>query len=308
MGALGKDPRFALAGDRAGLLAQQQQLEAAIAAKGGKAPKRQARLDQVTQAIGALGTDPGSDMSGFATATVGANTAINGLLGQINGQGTFNPGSFQQSRQAATDSIMSEFNRLNAPRFAQEDQDFRQRLAEEGIDPLSEKGRNMTAEFNNSRQGAIQGAQNSAMQFGQQEQQQAYNQAYNTYGMPTTLLQALNPYYASQAQSGENVLDRNMQLQLSQLGIQGQRDLAKDQFGFNRILQREAPRGGGGGGGLSFDQQMALQNNSLDKNFYNQMVLLGMQQGGAPNPGVAGGLAQGLGAGIGAGIGAGLMR
>jgi hypothetical protein len=215
---------------------------------------------------------------------------------------------------------MNEFNRQNQGRFAQEDQQFAQQMADQGVDENSEKYRYMKGQFDLNRGNQIQGAQNNAFQLGQGEQAQAYGQAANTYQMPLQQLQAVSPYYGYQNQNqmqqgmqgwqgAQNDLDRTQQSNLQQQGFQGQGQLASQQFQYNKWLQAHQKGGGGGGGGLSFDQQMALQNNSLDKNFYNSMVLYGIQNGQkVPQPGAGSGFAQGVAGGVTAGVVNGMVR
>jgi hypothetical protein len=296
MGALSTDPRQP--GQRGANALRQERLQAQRQKKAG----------------GALGTNPAaaqpvqtaSTQPAFDQATTSANNYLNSTLGQLQNQGQFNPGDYSQSRQQATDTAMNEFNRMNKDRFAQEDQSFNQNLLDQGVDPASEKGRNLAQQHNLSRSSEIQGAQNNAFQLGQGEQAQAYNQQYSTFNQPLNQLQAMSPYYGYQNQNQQAQLDRNFTQQQTQGGYDFQREMAKLQQKYSLQLQNNAPRGGGGGGGgggLSYDQQLGL----VDRNFYNNMVLSGMQNGQqVPYPGAAGGAAQGVGNGVAVGLGAGL--
>lgn len=334
MSALKKDPKnkkdnkgFQVGTDAQTLAQQQAVFQKRVdAGKTGKAVKN---LAAVNKAIGALGTDPGQNpqpaptqaptpqnTQGFTEATDNANSYLNNVFGQLQNQGQFNPGDYTQMRQQASDVAMNEFNRQNSARFAQEDANFEQQMAEQGIDPNSEKYRYLKGQNDLSRQNAIQGAQNNAFQMGQSEQAQAYGQAANTYNMPLNQLNAMSPYYGYQNQAnlqqgqqnwaaGQNQLDRDFTAGQTQGGYDFQREMAKLQQKYALQLQNNAPRGGGGGGGggLTYDQQLGL----IDRNFYNNMVLSGMQNGQqVPLPGVGSGVSQGVGVGVGVGLGAGL--
>ena len=312
MGALNNKPRgFQLGKDPSSLQAQQQKLQGIIDRKGGKAPKAIQRLEKVNGALGAMPTQQqqAPQNPGFQNVTNSSNDYLQGVFGQLQGQGQFNPGSFQDTRQQATDVAMNEFNRLNQGRFSQEDAAFEEQMTAQGIDPTSEKFRNLNSERMLNRNSAIQGAQNNAFQMGQGEQAQAFGQASSKYQMPLQQLQAASPYYGYQAQSSENALDRQHQVGMQQGGFDFQKELAALQQKYSLQQIAATPRGGGGGGGLSFDQQMALQNNAIDKNYYNNLILSGVQAGNQPQRGgVAQGVAQGVGQGISAGITSGLVR
>lgn len=318
-GALAVDPKkqrgFQVGTDQTKLTAQQQRLQSIIDKKGGNAPKAIKRLEKVNQAMGALNTDPTGgqqqeQQSAFNQITDQSNNYLKGIFSQLENQGQFQPGNYQDMRQKASDTAMSEFNRQNQPRFQQEDADFEQRMAAEGIDPTSEKYRRLKGDMTQNRNNAIQGAQNNAFQMGQGEQSQAYNQQFNTWQAPLQAMQAAQPFYGYQNQANQSQLDRNQQNTMQQSGFDFQKELAGLQHKYNMQLQASAPRGGGGGGGgLSFDQQMALQNNNIDKQFYNNLVLSGVQNGNPlPQNGYGSGAAQGVASGVTAGITNGLMR
>lgn len=323
-GALSTSPKFSLGTDRETLMAQQARAQAKIDAKGKKAKKARRNLKQINSALGALGTDPQPttptpQQESFDQATLGANNQINSLFDQMQSQGAFQPQDYTQSRQQATDVAMNEFNRLNEDRFAYEDEEFRRRMAAEGIDETNPKYEILQKRREQQRASDIQGAQNNAFQLGAQEQNTAYNQAYQTHMSPYSQLNTITPFYAGQNQqnlqsgaqdwqAGQNQLDRQQQSSLAQSGYNFQKELAALQNKYALQQIAATPRGGGGGS-LSYDQQLALQNNSLDKNFYNNLVLAGIQNGqGAPNPSVGSGVAQGIGAGSSAAIIGGLAR
>lgn len=330
--SLKKDPKgFKLGADAAALQKQQQIFQKRVdAGKTGKAVKN---LAAVNQALGALNTDPGQGAAqpqptgnpdiykGFDAVSGQSNDYLSGIFKQMQEQGQFNPGDYSAQRQAASDSVMNEFNRQNQGRFAQEDNEFAQQMADQGIDENSEKYRYMKGQYDLSRGNQIQGAQNNAFQAGQSEQAQAYGQAANTHNMPLNQLNALSPFYGAQNQAymqqgaqnwqgGQNAMDREFAQAMNLTGFEQQKEMARLQQKYAIQLQNNAPRGGGGGGGggLSFEQQMALQNNGIDKQFYNNMVLGGLNNVQTMPGGMGAGIASGAAQGIGAGIGAGLVR
>jgi hypothetical protein len=329
-----KSKGFQVGTDQGTLDAQAAKYQQILDKKGAnKAPKAQKRLEQINNARSALTVSPGQNpaaptanptpdyMQGFDDNTSRANDFMGDIFGQLKSQGQFNPGDYMQARQQASDVAMSEFNRQNQGRYAQDDAAFEQRMAEQGHDTNSERYKFEKSQRDLQRGNEIQGAQNNAFQLGQGEQAQAYGQAANTFNMPLNQLNAAQPFYGYQSQanmqqgaqnwqSGENTLDRSHQLGMQTGGFDFQKELAGLQHKYNMKLQAAAPRGGGGGGGgLSYEQQMALQNNSIDKQFYNNMVLNGLQNGQQlPQGGYGQGAAQGAAQGIATGITAGLVR
>lgn len=329
-GALRTEPKgFQLGADQASLQ-KQQQIFQQRADKKGENSKAYKNLQKVNSALGALNTAPSNPalpqnpvqipspdvQQGWNDVSGRSNDYMSNIFGQLQNQGQFNPGDYGQQRQQAMDSVMSEFNRTMQPQFDKEQGDFRQRMAEQGIPENSEKYKYLETQMQNQQQGARQGAMNQGYGLGMQEQQQGYGQAAQTYQMPLNQLNAVSPFYGYQNQmnmqqgqqqwaSGENQMDRTQQGNLAQGGYDFQKELAKLQHGYNMQLQASAPRGGGGGGssGLSYEQQLGL----VDRNFYNNMVLQGVQNGQQmPYPGAAGGAVQGVGAGVAAGLGSAL--
>lgn len=326
-GALNTQPKgFQLGQDEATLRKQQEIFQKRVDA--GKTGKAVQNLAAVNQALGALNREPQppqkppittptlEQQQGFNEVSVGANDYLQQVLSTLQGQGQFNPGDYAAQRQAASDSVMNEFNRLNQGRFAHEDEMFRRQMAEQGIDENSEKYRYLQGQRDLARGSQIQGAQNAAFAAGQGEQAQAYNQAFNTYQAPLAQLNATIPFYGYQNQnflqqgqqnwaSGENSLDRSHQLGMQQGGFDFQREMAKLQQKYALQQIAATPRGGGGAPGLSMDDRFAL----MDREFYNNMVLSGLQNGQPmQTPGIGGGFAAGIGQGVGAGIAQGLAR
>ena len=275
-GALNSEPKpkgFQLGTDEARLKQQQEIFQKRIDKGAGANSKAAKNLQAVNSALGALNTDPGTSQpgttpggnnpdiyQGWNDVSGASNDFLKQAIGQMQGQGAFNPGDFTASRQKASDVAMNEFNRQNQGRFAQEDQEFQQRMADQGIDENSEKYRYMKGQFDLNRNNQVQGAQNNAFQAGQSEQSQAYGQAASTYNMPLGQINAMAPFYGYQAQanmqqgaqnwqSGQNEMDREFQKAGQLTGFEQQKEMARLQQKYAIQLQNNAPRGGGGGGG-----------------------------------------------------------
>jgi hypothetical protein len=290
-GALMNGP---LATTQEGLLAQQQKLQARIDKRGGIRPKLQERMGLVNNAIGGLNNQAAWDQSGQS-----ANTALQGYLNQIQSQGAFNPGDYSAQRQKAEQTAMDAFNRNMNPQFQHEDEMFRQRMANEGIDPNSERYKIEYKNMADSQNSQRLNANTQAFQLGQGEQQQAWGQAFQGYQLPAAQAGMIAPI----AQYGQG-----LQFQAGQTAqnFANQQKLAAQQNQYNLEQIKASPRGGGGGGGgggLSYEEQLGL----LDRSFYNNMVANGQKYAnGSPGGGAANGFIAGAGQGIAMGIGQGL--
>lgn len=261
--------------------------------------------------------------------TAPQNIPIQSFNPQVQPVQQFNPQDFQASYDNAYNASLNEFNRNNQSVFEQQNKDFEQMAAEKGWDPNSEVAKGRFKQVQDAQNNARQGAMNNATQaglaaqnqgFGQSlathgqnmaGQNQQYTQAFNTFGqnlnannqqfgqaatsyqMPYQALGALSPYFGAQNQGF-------MQNQQNQFNA-GQAQLDREN---QRWMLQNAPRGGGGGGGLSLNDQMALQNN----NFYNQMAMMGMQQGNQMPNQAANSAIGGFAAGVSNGIVNGLTR
>jgi hypothetical protein len=317
-------PKYQPSTDPAKLQTQIANLQKEVDRRGGaaKAPQFAARLKQAQSALGTAQNNnpntppnvqnPTPTQGGFNQAGNAISGGIESTIGQIQNQGAFNPGSFADQQNAAYQHVMDQFNRTNQPQFQQQANDFRQRMAEQGIDPNSkEYNQAYQNQILNPQQQQTQNAEDSAYGQGLAAQQQGYTQASNTYQMPFQQLQALSQPYSTLGsnlntnqtlafQGGQNALDRQQQMAVA---AQQQR-YAMQQLQF-QAAHRSGGGGGGGGGGIDLNGQMALQNN----NFFNQMALLAAQGGQQnPNPTAGSGFATGVGAGIGAGITGALTR
>jgi hypothetical protein len=290
-GAMSQDPNFKLGSNTAALEAQLARNEAELKRKGGKNSVLQNRINQIT---GALNTARGNPINPNETPTNIEDTlgygsdAINEQLRYIGQQGEFNPGDFGQAVNQSRDAVMNEFNRVNEPKFQQEEQNFRNLMASRGVPEGSEAYNRGMQDLKETQNQARISAGNQAYQTGMQAQAQGYGQAQQTYQMPYQNMAAFNPYF--------NVYGQQLQ------GKQ-QADL---QVGQNKFTQEQAARENqyrlqqirtGGGGGMSLQDKQAL----MAQEFYNNLVLnYGGKVGGGK--GFTQGLTQGIGSGIGMGV------
>jgi hypothetical protein len=216
------------------------------------------------------------------------NQSMQGLgqqFGYAQQQGAFTPGSFADTQRGAYDAVMNEFNRSMQPQFQRQEADFNQLAAERGLDPNSEAYKTLYSQMQESQNQARQSAMNSAFGQGLGAQQQGYNQAAQTYRMPYEAMGAYSPFYGQQGSY------------LSQ--IEAQRFASEEAaraHGWDMEKLRFAAanqKGGGGGGGPSL---------------YDQLAIIGAQQGQQVKPNYGNAAVSGIAQGIGAGITAGLTR
>lgn len=302
-GALGG---FTPGADMATLQAQQTRLQQRIDKKGGTAPKYQRRLNAVNQAMQGLQgqqQQPGETAPPTINEINGqVNTGIENSLQQM--QQPFDPGSyqmqFQDMRNRASDTVMNQFNRQMDPQFQRQEQQFRQMMAEQGIQEGSDAYKQrFQDEVANPQAQARQNAMDQAYLTGASEQQQGWNQSFQGAQMPMMQLNAMSPYFTQQGAMQMQQGQQGWQGQQNQLQMQHELELAKR--GNKYALQQIAatPRGGGGGGGgLSYDQQLGL----LDRQMYNNMVLQGGRY--TKQPQQSGGSSFGQGLASGAAMGA----
>lgn len=258
-GALGRKPQFAVKTDPTQLAAQEARINAQIQRRGGlaNAPKYAQRLQQVQAAQTAAGQTPAQPT--FDTTTGQANQAISGAFQNIQNLQPMNM-DYGAMRQKAEQMAMDSFNRNMQPQFQREEADFRQRMAEQGIDPNGEQARKQFEQLKQQQNAMVQNAQTSAFQAGQGEQAQAFGQQVTGQMMPYQQLGALQPFYASQAASNMQGSQNSWQAKQNEL---------------NRQAQLQAAKMGGGGGGMSMQDRYAL----MDREMYNNMVMASMQNG-----------------------------
>lgn len=254
---------------------------------------------------------------GFDQVNDQSNQLMNQYMQQMQQQGQFNPNGlpslnqdYSQMRQQAEQRVMESFERQMGPVFQQQQAAFDQQMADRGIPMGSELYEREKKNLLDAQQGQRQNAMSQAFQMGASEQAQAFGQASQAnnqmfgqqltqYQLPASQLGVLAPFYGGQNQAnmqqgqqqfigGQNAMDREFQKELAALQAKYQMNQLKFQ------AAHPGPTGGGGGGGaLSYDQRLGL----LDREFYNNLALQGMQlgQGLPPQPNqVVNGIAQGV--------------
>jgi len=228
---------------------------------------------------------------------VGGQTAagIESLMGQIQGQGAFQPGTYQDMMNQAYQNVMNQFEMTQGPQFQREQADFQQMAAERGLDPNSEAYKTMQQQLNQRQDLARQGAMKVAQQQAQAVQQQGFEQAAQQYQMPGQMLGAYSPFYQQFGAQQESLR---------------QAQLAREEMA-NRLEQQRISAGATLGaaqtgifGRLSPQQELAER----ERQRAHEWAVAGMRYGSqAPQPlppspsagnAFVGGIAQGIGAGI----------
>lgn len=255
--------------------------------------------------------------------------AMGNVFQRFGQQGDFNPNlpdvpqDYGAMRQKAEQMAMDSFERNMTPQFQREEAEFRQRMAEQGVPETSEGYQRQYMDLKNQQNAARQNAATSAFQAGQGEQAQAFGQAmqgrqnafgeqFQSYQLPMAQMNAMSPFYASNLQNQQFGTNLNFLGNQNNINRQHDFDLAAQQNKFARQQMRLGaqlnPRGGGGGGGGGGGMSMQDRMNLMNQEFYNNMVLQSMQNGGQqmPLPGYGGGFTQGFGSGVGMGTMAGL--
>lgn len=291
-GAFGKKPGFQVAQDPAQLAAQEARANRAIAAKGGiaNAPKWASRLTAIQQAQGAAGQTPAQPSFDYTTGQ--ANQAISGAFNNIQNLQPMNM-DYGAMRQKAEQTAMDAFNRQMQPQFQREEEAFRQRMAEQGIDPNGEQARRQFEQLKQQQGAMTQNAMTSAFQAGQGEQAQMFNQGVTGQLLPYQQIGALTPYYASQAAAQQQGMQNRWQGR--------QNDLSRA-----AALQQSRI---GAGGAMTMADRFALQ----DQQFQQQMALLAQQQAmqngqEMPRNGMINGAIAGTAQGVAQGVVGGMLR
>jgi hypothetical protein len=217
------------------------------------------------------------------TLGTGIGTGIQQYLGQMQQQGAFQPGDYNQSYQQAYQNVMGQFELQNRPQFEREQQAVEAQIAQRGIDPTGSQAQQLRDQIYQRQEQARQQAMYSAEQLGRNLQQQQFQQDLTTYQVPTAQLQALQGYYSGQ---------------LGTLEAQRQREFEADQARRQRELQRElSARGGGGADPFAL---MAAEYGYKRDLMFDQLAAAGANQPRQPGLGtaIAGGLAQGVSTGL----------
>jgi hypothetical protein len=219
----------------------------------------------------------------------GAGQNIQAYLQQLQAQGAFQPGEYEDTYQQAYQNVMGQFQSQTAPEFARQNEAVEAMIAQRGIDPTGKQAERLREQIYQNQSQARQQAMYQAEQMGRGLQQQRFQQELTQYQVPTAQLQALQGYYTGQ---------------LGQVEAQRQREFEAQQQQKQRALQRElSARGGGSPDPFALMQAEYGYKRDL---LYDAQVLQGGQQ--PQQPGIGGSIAQGLAQGIGAGVTSGLMR
>lgn len=224
----------------------------------------------------------------MASLQTGAGQNIQSYLQQLQAQGAFQPGAYEDTYQQAYQNVMGQFELQNREQFGREQEAAEAMIAQRGIDPTGAQAQRIRDQVYQRQENARQQAMYSAEQLGRNLQQQQFQQDLTTYQVPTAQLQALQGYYTGQLGSVE---------------AQRQREFEAQQAAKQRELQREL--GARGGGPDPFAIMAAEYGYKRDLLYDAQALQAGQQQ---QQPGLGTGLATGLAQGIGTGISMGLMR
>jgi hypothetical protein len=219
----------------------------------------------------------------------GAGQNIQAYLQQLQAQGAFQPGEYEDTYQQAYQNVMGQFESQMEPQFARQNEAVEAAIAQRGIDPTGTQAQRLREQAYQNQAQARQQAMYQAEQMGRGLQQQRFQQELTQYQVPTAQLQSLQGYYTGQ---------------LGQVEAQRQREFEAQQQQKQRALQRElSARGGGSPDPFALMQAEYGYKRDL---LYDTQVLQGGQQ--PQQPGIGGSIAQGLAQGIGAGVTSGLMR
>ena len=218
----------------------------------------------------------------------GAGQNIQSYLQNLQAQGAFNPGEYEDTYQQAYQNVMGQFESQTAPEFARQNEAVEAMIAQRGIDPTGKQAERLREQMYQNQSQARQQAMYQAEQMGRGLQQQRFQQELTQYQVPTAQLQALQGYFTGQ---------------VGQLEAQLQREFEAQQAAKNRALQEQlASRGGGADPFALMEFEAKLKRDLM----YDTFALQGGQQ--QQQPGMGNALATGLAQGLGAGISGGLMR
>ena len=228
---------------------------------------------------------PGQQIEQVQTGT-GQN--IQAYLQQLQAQGAFQPGEYEDTYQQAYQNVMGQFESQAAPEFARQNEAVEAMIAQRGIDPTGKQAERLREQMYQNQSQARQQAMYQAEQMGRGLQQQRFQQELTQYQVPTAQLQALQGYFTGQ---------------VGQLEAQRQREAEAQQAAKNRALQRELSARGGGADPFALMEFEAKLKRDL---MYDTFAMQNGQE--QQQPGMGNALATGLAQGLGAGISGGLMR
>lgn len=210
------------------------------------------------------------------------------LLKQMQAQGAFNPGDYDQSYQEAAQNVMDQFEAQNAQQFQLESEAAEEAIAQRGIDPAGRQAERLRAQLAQNQGGLRRQAQLAAEQAGRTVQQQRFEQDLVQYNVPSDQISKLGSLFSGQ---------------LVGLEAQKQRDFEAEQNRLTREQQLQVSRMNQGGNADPFALMQAEYGLKRDL-LYDQAALAG-QQGGGGGAGAAAlaGFGQGFGAGLGSSLG-----
>lgn len=140
---------------------------------------------------------------------------------------------FQSQMDQARQNVMNEFERSMGPQFQREEDQFRQRMAEQGIDPNSGAYQVQYQNMKEAQNAARQGAQAQAFQLGAGYQQQFFQQGMEGRRLPLEQLAATTPYFTLPYQTGMagQEAQRQRQWQAEQAEKERQQRMQEAQLG-----------------------------------------------------------------------------
>lgn len=255
--------------------------------------KRQAKLENKLNKINKVSDRFNTTgLGGINNVTQQTNAALSDQLEFIKDQGQFNPQDYMQARQAASDAVMSEFDRYNNPIFQQQQDEFKQDMYNKGISPDNPLYAKLERRMLDNQYQQRQSALNNAYQLGANEQQTAFNQQYQTYQSPYQNMQALSPMYNANMNFYGNRISDKMQMDLQQ----NQQNFQSSQNQLDRDAQMRiaSMRGAGGAAPPPIDKE---------SQFIDQWIMQNAQASNQPKPPSAGEIAvgsfaQGFGQGV----------
>ena len=129
---------------------------------------------------------------------------------------------FTDQMNEARKSVFDEFNRTMEPEFQRQNEEFQQRMADQGIDPNSGAYQGQARALAESQNNARNQARAQAFQLGSQYQQQGYEQFMGGQKLPFEQYAATEKMwtlpYATSAEAAQAERNRQAQLQQARIG------------------------------------------------------------------------------------------
>jgi hypothetical protein len=223
-------------------------------------------------------------------------------LNELQAQGAFNPGDYQQDYQDAYRNVYDQFEAQNAQQFALEAEGVEEMIAQRGIDPAGRQAERLRAQMAQNQGNLRRQAQLAAEQAGRAVEQQRFERELTTYNVPTQQIAALSGLFSGQVGSVEAARQR----EFGSTDQEKQRVFEAEQEKLRReqaMKIAEMNKRGGGGGPDPFAVMEAEYRLKRDL-LYDQATILGQQNNGQnPLNSAASGFGQGFGAGLGANLG-----